>query len=140
MIASTYPGMEESFQVSELVSTLGLSIFVLGLGFAPLLLGPLSEFYGRRNIYLASYVFFIIFNFMVAFSNNITTFLIARFFVGCSGAAFLSVAGGSVSDIFSPKDIGAPMAVYTSSPFLGKTISLIFEKKIFLIDFFSAFN
>ncbi|KAK4706119.1 hypothetical protein P7C70_g83, partial [Phenoliferia sp. Uapishka_3] len=72
MVAQTYQGVEAEFGVSNEVATLGLSLFVLGLGFAPLVLGPLSEFYGRSPIYISSYFFFICSNILVAFSPNIS--------------------------------------------------------------------
>lgn len=45
--------------------------------------------------------------------------IIARFFSGLAGSAFLSVAGGTVGDLFSRRELGAPMMVYTASPFIG---------------------
>ncbi len=39
----TYPQLMKEFHCSEEVATLGLSFFVLGLAFGPMLLGPLSE-------------------------------------------------------------------------------------------------
>jgi MFS family permease len=33
-----------------------------------------------------------------------------------AGSAFLSVAGGTVGDMFSGRDLGAPMMIYTASP------------------------
>jgi hypothetical protein len=61
-----------------------------------------------------------------------------RFVSGFSGATFLSVAGGSISDMFSNAKVGTwvfldsiswlhiktvrltrPMAIYTTTPFLG---------------------
>lgn len=45
-----------------------------------------------------------------------------RFVTGFCGSAFLSVAGGSVSDLFSNHKVGNPMAVYTLSPFFGPII------------------
>ncbi len=45
--------------------------------------------------------------------------LIARFFDGLSGSAFLSVAGGTVGDMFAGHELQAPMMVYTASPFIG---------------------
>ncbi|KAM0755473.1 MFS general substrate transporter, partial [Meredithblackwellia eburnea MCA 4105] len=119
MVASSYAGVEKDFGVSTEVATLGLSLFVLGLGFAPLVMGPLSEFFGRSPIYNCSYFFFFCFNMLVAFSPNIGAWLVGRFLGGVAGAAFLSVAGGSVADVFAPHSIGLPMAVYTASPFLG---------------------
>ncbi|ORY69294.1 major facilitator superfamily domain-containing protein [Leucosporidium creatinivorum] len=119
MIALSYPDTRAELGMSQEVATLGLSLYVLGMGFFPLLLGPLSEFYGRRPIYNISFLLFVVWNFPVAFAHNTETWLIGRFFAGSCGAAFLSVAGGSVSDIFAPAEIGAPMGVYTASPFLG---------------------
>ncbi|KAH9053374.1 MFS general substrate transporter [Lactarius vividus] len=49
-------------------------------------------------------------------------YLIFRFLAGYSGAAFLSLAGGSVSDMFSNSEVATPMAVYTVCPFLGPEI------------------
>ncbi|KAF8547289.1 MFS general substrate transporter [Imleria badia] len=92
---------------------------VSGLGVGPLLVSPLSEVYGRNIIYRVSYILFYIFTFPVAFAPNIGIFLSFRFITGFCGAAFLSVAGGSVSDMFPNTSIASPMAVYTISPFIG---------------------
>ncbi|EEH11407.1 conserved hypothetical protein [Histoplasma capsulatum G186AR] len=89
----TYAQLMEEFNCSRVVATLGLSFFILGLGLGPLVLAPLSE--------------------------NIETMLVARFFTGISGSAFLSVAGGTIGDMFARHELGAPMMIYTASPFLG---------------------
>lgn len=47
LYTSTYEQLEKEFDCSQIVATLGLSLFILGLGLGPMLLGPLSEFYGR---------------------------------------------------------------------------------------------
>jgi MFS family permease len=44
----------EKFQVSEIVAALGLSLFVVGLALSSMVLGPLSEFYGRKPVYVFS--------------------------------------------------------------------------------------
>lgn len=43
LYSMAYTQLEEAFGVSEIVATLGLSLFVVGLGLGPMLLGPLSE-------------------------------------------------------------------------------------------------
>ena len=45
--------------MAQVVAILGLTAFVVGLAIGPLFLGPLSEFYGRKPIYIVSYFFFI---------------------------------------------------------------------------------
>ncbi|KAJ8690886.1 hypothetical protein PTI98_012282 [Pleurotus ostreatus] len=92
------------------------------VGIGPLFVGPLSEVYGRNIIYQVSYTLFFAFSWPVAFAPNIAVYLIFRFFTGLCGAAFLSVAGGSVSDMFTDATVANPMAFYTISPFIGPVL------------------
>ncbi|KOC12608.1 MFS transporter, partial [Aspergillus flavus AF70] len=116
---TTYDQILDEFHCSQEVATLGLSLFVFGMGFGPLILGPLSELYGRRIIFLSSFTFFLIWLIPCAVAKNIQTLLISRFFNGFAGSAFLSVAGGAVGDMFPRHQLAAPMMIYTASPFVG---------------------
>ncbi|KAG1861380.1 major facilitator superfamily domain-containing protein [Suillus tomentosus] len=119
--AFTEQGAAQTFHVSREVTILGISLYVTGLGIGPLLVGPLSEVYAGRNaVYQASYACFFIFTFPVVFAPNIAVFLVFRLITGFCGSTFLSVAGGSVSDMFPDSSIASPMAVYTISPFIGQ--------------------
>ncbi|KAJ9093715.1 hypothetical protein QFC21_006311 [Naganishia friedmannii] len=122
MASSTYAGIERSFGISSEVAILTVSLFVIGLGLGPLLLGPVSEFVGRRAVYLGSFAAFLLFNIPVAFANNAPVHLIFRFMTGLAGSSFLSVAGGTVADLFENDKLGTPMAIYSTSPFLGPVL------------------
>ncbi|KAL2819914.1 major facilitator superfamily domain-containing protein [Aspergillus cavernicola] len=119
MYTVTYDQLTEEFNCSRLIATLGLSFFIWGLGIGPLVLGPLSEFCGRRNIYIVSFSFFLVLLIPCAVAQNIETMIICRFFNGLAGSAFLSVAGGTVGDLFNRHELSGPMMFYTSSPFIG---------------------
>jgi MFS family permease len=54
--------------------------------------------------------------------HTLAVLLVFRFLTGFCSAAFFSVAGGSVSDLFHKNQVGAPMAMYTLSPFIGPVI------------------
>ncbi|EPE03904.1 fluconazole resistance protein 1 [Ophiostoma piceae UAMH 11346] len=119
---SSYTGMNAEFGgTSTIVATLGLSTFVLGIALGPAW-SPLSEFYGRRPIYLGSFFLFTVWIIPSAVAKNIETMVIARFFQGFTGSAFLSVAGGTVGDLFTRETMQAPMAVFSTAPFLGPSI------------------
>lgn len=60
-----------------------------------------AQFYGRRPVYICSFSFFLIFMIPCAVARNIQTMLVARFLDGLAGSAFLSVAGGTVGDMFA---------------------------------------
>lgn len=122
MGASTYAGIQAEFGISQEVAILTVSLFVLGLSMGPLLLGPSSELWGRNRVYYASLGAFFLLNFPVAFADNAAVHFIFRFLTAFAGSAFLSVAGGSVSDMFDAATIGAPMALFSQSPFLGPVL------------------
>ncbi|KAL1982989.1 hypothetical protein VTN96DRAFT_604 [Rasamsonia emersonii] len=119
MYVMTYAQLMEEFHCSREVATLGLTTYIFGLGVGPLFLGPLSEFYGRRIIYIVSFTFFVIWLIPCAVAQNIQTMIVVRFFSGLAGSAFLSVAGGTVGDLFARNELAAPMMIYTASPFVG---------------------
>ncbi|KAF9462855.1 major facilitator superfamily domain-containing protein [Collybia nuda] len=118
----TEESVSKEFGVSHIVTILAISLFIEGLGLGPLLVGPLSEVYGRNIVYRVSYSLFFMCAFPVAFAPNVYVYLIFRFVMGFCGAAFLSVAGGSVSDLFSDDTVANPMALYTISPFIGPVL------------------
>jgi MFS family permease len=118
---STLPHIEKEFHVGTEVAILSISLFIMGLGIGPLIAGGMSEFVGRNIIYRLSFIAFFILNFPVAFANNIGQFIIHlpevmpginitsnfaavhltfRFISGFGGAAFLSLGGGSIADLF----------------------------------------
>lgn len=118
---STYTQMDAEFHTSRLVATIGLSTFVLGIALGPFW-SPLAEFYGRRPIYVAAFAAFLIWIIPSAVAKNIATMIVARFFQGLAGSAFLSVSGGTVGDLFVRAEMQAPMAVFTLAPFAGPSV------------------
>ncbi|KAI0394552.1 MFS general substrate transporter [Xylariaceae sp. FL0594] len=119
---ATYAQMIPEFGESDIVATLGLSTFVLGIALGPLILGPLSEFYGRRPVYLFSWAMFFVWLIPSAVGRNAATMLTVRFIDGFAGSAFLSVAGGTVSDVFRRENIQSPMTIVSISPFIGPSV------------------
>lgn len=111
--------MDAEIGSSRLVSTVGLSVFVLGIATGPLVTSPMSEWYGRRPVYLVSWTLFIIWMIPTAVATNIQTIIISRFFTGCAGGTFLAVAGGTARDLFPSHELQNPMALVASAPFIG---------------------
>ncbi|KAM6524517.1 hypothetical protein FALCPG4_010127 [Fusarium falciforme] len=120
--SSTYAQMDAEFNCSRIVSTLGISTYVLGIGFGPMFLGPLSEFFGRRLIYLIAWTLYVLWIIPQAVAHNIATMVVARLFDGLAGSAFLAVSGGTVSDLFNRDELQAPMLFHSLVQFLGPAL------------------
>lgn len=105
--------------ISHTVATLGITLFLLAMGFGPMFLSPISENFGRRIPYIGALLGMVAFSFGTAFANNIATLLVCRFFCGFSGSCFMGVAAGSFADLFDKHEIAIPVMLYTLTPFLG---------------------
>lgn len=74
----------------------------------------LSSLFGQsKSVFLMNPTNVLIRLLPCALAQNMPTMLVGRFFDGFAGSAFLSVAGGTVSDLFSGHELSAPMMVYT---------------------------
>ena len=102
--------------------TLGLSLYVLGFAVGPLLWAPLSELYGRQVVFVTTFAVFAAFNAGCAAAPNIATLLVLRFFAGSIGSSPLANAGGSVADMFGPRQVGLAMSLFCLAPFLGPSL------------------
>jgi len=71
-----------------LVATIGL----IGVGIGAVLIGPVTDRYGRRRSLITCIAMFSVFTLLVAFSPNITTFAILRFLGGLGLGACLPTA------------------------------------------------
>ncbi|TVY23600.1 Caffeine resistance protein [Lachnellula hyalina] len=110
MASSIYAPAEISamadFHSSEIVATLGLSLFTLGYGIGPMLWSPMSEMprFGRSGIYFWTLLFFVLFQLPTGYAVNMAMFLVFRFITGVFGSPTLSTGGATMMDMY---DMGA---------------------------------
>ncbi|OJJ42318.1 hypothetical protein ASPZODRAFT_125656 [Penicilliopsis zonata CBS 506.65] len=124
-ISSGASEIATEFDVSSEVTTLALSLYVLGYAVGPVLLAPLSEYFGRQPVYVVSWFLLFLFQLPLALAPNIGTILVCRFIAGCAGGAPLTNTGGSISDLWSRNECGGPMAVYGLSSTFGPPMALV---------------
>lgn len=100
------------FDVSQEVGTLGLSMFVLGLAFGPMILAPLSEYFGRSPIYIISYFIYMLFMMATALVPNLGGFLVLRLLAGLFSAVTIGNYGGTIADLWPHQRTGYAMSLF----------------------------
>jgi DHA1 family multidrug resistance protein-like MFS transporter len=113
------PDIMISFDISQEVATLGVSLFVLGFVAGPLCWAPFSELKGRYNPLIVSVFGFTVFSFATANAKDIQSLFIFRFFAGFFGAGPLTLAGAVYSDIFERRARGILMVAFCLMVFIG---------------------
>lgn len=109
--------------VSEVTEALGgTAMFLIGFGCGALFSSPLSELVGRYPVYLGALALFGIWIMASALAPNIGAQIVFRYLAGFCGAAPLTVAGGSMSDIWNPKEKTWAFPIFAISGFGGPTL------------------
>ncbi|MCJ1405835.1 hypothetical protein MMC11_009065 [Xylographa trunciseda] len=123
--ASGIEDVKQHFDVSGEVATLGLSLVVLGFALGPLIWGPMSELYGRRLIYMISFMAFTAFSVAAPCSPNIQSLLVFRFFASAFGSSSMTNGGGVITDMLTKEQRGVAMGAFVTAPFLGPALGPI---------------
>ena len=126
------PGMisvVHSFHAPESMVATSLTIYILGGASLQVLLGPMSDAYGRRPMMLLGACLFFIFTLFIACSNSMNQFLTARFFEGM-GLCFIGVIGyATIQEIFEEMDAIRLIAIMANAailaPLLGPLLGAI---------------
>jgi MFS family permease len=112
----------EQFGVSTTVALLPLSVYVLALGFGPIIGAPISETYGRRTVYLISPPLGALFTLGAGFAPNIASLIILRFIAGMFFSPSLAIGAGTIADTCVPSERALATTLYILSPFLGPSL------------------
>lgn len=113
----------KEFRVSEVVEALGgTASFLIGFGWGSLLCSPLSEMLGRYPVYLATLVIFGCWLVGAALSPNIGAQIVFRTLAGVFASCPLTVAGGSVADMFNARERTWAFPVFAVIGFGGPTL------------------
>lgn len=115
--------ISEELHVSTEAAGLVITLFLLGYVFGPLFFAPLSEFYGRRWIFYISFMLYLAFTFLCAFTPNFAGLLVGRFLTGTMASSALSNAPGVLADIWGPVERGSALALFSMMTFMGPAIA-----------------
>ncbi|KAL9060160.1 MAG: hypothetical protein Q9162_000774 [Coniocarpon cinnabarinum] len=96
--------------------------YVVTLGVGPMILAPLSETFGRRELYMWCFTIFTLLQIPAALAPNVETLVAARTFAGFFGSVGIANGGGTLSDMFAPSERASIFGWYLLGPLLGPTI------------------
>lgn len=111
MYSPALPAMTRFFDCPVPVAQLGLTMGMIGLGLGQLILGPLSDRYGRRPVLIGSALLFIAGAVVSIFSPTIHFFNVCRLFQGMGAAGGYFLARTIPADVYSGRELAKLMAL-----------------------------
>ncbi|KAJ2998296.1 hypothetical protein NUW58_g364 [Xylaria curta] len=117
---SSIPGLVEEFNVTNpTVTTLGVTTYLLGLGFGSLLWAPVSELYGRKPVYIVCMFIFTLLVLPGCLATSLTDILVIRFFGALFGSALIANSAGTVVDISTEENRALVLSLWSIAPLNG---------------------
>lgn len=126
MFAPAIIEVSDEFGISnESLSTFAVTVYLLGFAVGGIVLGPLSERYGRIPIYHGSNVFFVAFTIACAVSDNVTILIVSRFLAGCVGCVPMILNNPTIGDFTPPEKRGPLITLFGLFAMMGPVIGPI---------------
>lgn len=124
-MAPALPDIAAELNMNETTSVMALSVYLLATAFGPLLIGPLSEIYGRKPVLHGTNMWFLVWNIVCGFANNKSILIAARLLAGFGASAIYTLGGSVLGDIWKAEERGRSLALYQLVPLLGAAVGPI---------------
>ena len=108
------PALSEYFATSASMVQLSLTVSMIGLGLGQLVVGPLSDRYGRRLPLLVSLAAFVAATAGCLTTDSIARFLVYRFIQGLAGAGGLVISRSIATDLYTGRELARFFSVLGS--------------------------
>lgn len=114
------PGLMVTFdEPSEVIATLGVTTYLMGLAVGSLIVAPMSELFGRRPVYLICLAIATLLILPCALATSLVEIIVVRFLGALFGAVMICNAAGTVADISTEDDRAKYMSLWSIAPLNG---------------------
>lgn len=105
MYLPAFPEIVQQFDTTASLVQFSLTACLLGLGIGQLVMGSLSDGYGRRNPLLIAMAVYVASSFACAFSPHIGLLIVFRFVQGFAASAGIVISRAIARDLYSGREL-----------------------------------
>lgn len=119
MTQPVLPTLSKFFHISPATTSLSLSFTTISLAISMLIVGSLSEAWGRKPIMTFSMIAVAVLTLLIAFAPNYHTLLFLRIVQGAVFAGLPAIAMAYLGEEIEPASLGVAMGLYISGNSIG---------------------
>ena len=117
------PKMVEKLNTTQSLVNLTLTFFYIFFGISTLLLGPLSDKYGRKKILLIGTILYTLSSFFCMMAINVESLILFRIIQAIGSGAIVAVASAIIKDSFDGKKRETMFAIVQSMMMIAPIIA-----------------
>ena len=123
MYLSGLPQMVEDFDTTAATMNMSLYMFMLVLSFSILVMGPISDKYGRKPILTLTMAIYVASNLACYFTTDVMLFIVWRMIQAFGGAGAMVSAFALIKDCFEGQERGRILTIVSITGILGPILS-----------------
>ncbi|KAI2473586.1 putative florfenicol exporter [Annulohypoxylon bovei var. microspora] len=125
ILAAALGSISHDLGIGASTTQITLSVYFLGLGIGPFFIAALCEMNGRKNVWLVSNLWFILWNSLSPIGKSKALVIIGRFLAAAGAGAGITLTGPVMADMYHAKDRGKSLAIASFLPYLGPALGPI---------------
>jgi DHA1 family bicyclomycin/chloramphenicol resistance-like MFS transporter len=123
MLVPALPMLAQSFGSDISVAQMTVSLYMVGIACSQIIMGPLSDRFGRRPVLLAGLGLMVAASAAGCFAESLPQLIVARFLQALGGATGMVVSRAIIRDLYSRDRIGAMISLVIAVMMIAQMLS-----------------
>ena len=123
MLVPALPVLATTFGSDISVAQMTVSLYMVGIALSQLIMGPLSDRFGRRPVLLGGLALMVVASVACIFAETLPQLIAARFFQALGGAAGMVVSRAIIRDIYQRDRVASMISLVVAALMIGQMVS-----------------
>ena len=125
MLVPALPVLAATFQSDISVAQMTVSLFMVGIACSQLIMGPLSDKFGRRPVLLAGLTLMVVASVGASLAQTLPQLIAARFLQALGGASGMVVSRAIIRDLYPRERVGAMISLVIAVMMVAQMLSAL---------------
>jgi DHA1 family bicyclomycin/chloramphenicol resistance-like MFS transporter len=123
MLVPALPILAKTFDSNVSIAQMTVSLYMVGIACSQILMGPLSDRFGRRPVLLAGLGLMVVASAACSFAETLPQLIAARFFQAFGGASGMVVSRAIIRDLYSRERISSMISLVIAVMMIAQMLS-----------------
>jgi MFS transporter, DHA1 family, multidrug resistance protein len=123
MLVPALPILATTFGRDISIAQMTVSLYMVGIALSQLIMGPLSDKFGRRPVLLAGLGLMVAAGTGSVFAQNLPELIAARFFQALGGASGMVISRAIIRDLYPRERVGAMISLVVAALMIAQMVS-----------------
>jgi MFS transporter, DHA1 family, multidrug resistance protein len=123
ILVPALPILATSFGRDISIAQMTVSLYMVGIACSQIIMGPLSDKFGRRPVLLAGLGLMVAASVTSIFADNLPQLIAARFFQALGGASGMVISRAIIRDLYPRERIGAMISLVVAALMIAQMLS-----------------